>query len=263
MKKYKLVKPYPGSLEVGTEVTWGNHGLTGECYQAKVKAGIFRFNKDTIENSPEFWQEVEELECEIQSFNYINVIYIKTDKGFTCSEGFSYHSLESHLSDGVSTIHSVKRLSDGLVITVGDTVVTKNILTTEGVTGFRINDGTTSFKKGLWITTKGGGMHLERIKEIQKPHLFVTEDGVKIYKGDSYWFVDPNFDIVDIRAAYGGCGKYPDRKYFSTQAAAQEYVQNNRPRLSIEDCRKIYAAWRTNGIGLMETIEDYVKKTNR
>ena len=325
MKKYKLIKPYPNSLEVGTEVTWGNHGLTGECYEARVKGGIFRFSRETIENNPEFWQEVEQLGYEILTFsdNVIpGILYVKRSNGKYGAGGFS---VEDCLNKYENSIYSVKRLSDGLVVTVGDNVVTKNTLTSEVVTGFRINDGKTSFKKGIWVTIKNGGMHLDRIKEIRKPLLitedgvpvysydsvqhwvingsyeyaiglckpnvdllrdepktykvfstekaardyvrkntpiFITEDGVKIFEGGDYHYVDTDFSITKMKALHG-CGQYTERKYFFTFTEAQKYVNRTQPRLSIEDCLNIREEWHSNRLGLEESIREYLKKHNK
>lgn len=325
MKKYKLVKPYPGSLEVGTEVKWGNNGLSGECYEARVKAGIFRFRKDIIENNPEFWQEVEQLDYEILTFSdnvTKGVLYEKQPSGRYGKGGFS---TEDCLVKYGNSIHSVKRLSDGVVFTVGDCVVTKNVLIPEIITGFRINDGKTSFKKGIWVTVKNGGMHLDRIKEIRRPILttedgvpvysydsvqhwvingnyeyalgfckpnvdllrdepntykvfstenaardyvrkntpiFVTEDGVKIFEGGDYHYVDTDFSITKVKALHG-CGQYTERKYFFSFTEAQKYVNRTQPRLSIEDCLNIREEWHSNRLGLEESIREYLKKHNK
>lgn len=238
MKKYKLVKPYPNSLEVGTEVIWGDHGLTGECYQAKVKAGIFRFSKDTVENNPEFWQEVIEEDYEILSMLlYYNMGRPCNTVVNTCSQ-FMLNTPNSY------KIHSVKRLSDGLIVKIGDYVVTKNTYTAELVTGFRINDGTTSFKKGIWVTIKTGGMHLDRIKEIRKP-ILVTEDGVPVYSYDTtqHWVINGNYEYAlglcrpNVELVERSPNTY---KLFSTEIAAREYVRKNTPLFTTEDGVRIF-----------------------
>ena len=330
MEKYKLIKAYPGSLEVGTEVVWGSHGLSGDCYQAKVKAGIFRFSKDTIEKNPEFWQKVPKPEFQILNFTYGSVpglisYEVTSNESIFQPRGLCVQRTAEQLLEEGHKIHSVKRLSDGLVITVGDTVVTKNVLTTEVVTGFRFNDGKTAFKQGLWVTIKNGGMHLERIKEVRKPilvtedgvpvysynsrqhwvidgsyeyalglcrenvkllqnnpesfkvfsselaareyvrkntPLFITEDGVKIFEKDSYWYVDTDFSIHTAKAI-SGSGLYTERKYFSTEQLAQTYITRNQPRLSIEDCLKIRDAWHSNRLGLEESIREYLKQNSK
>ncbi len=328
MKTYRLQKAYPGSLEVGTEVKWGNNGLSGECYEARVKAGIFRFRKDIIENNPEFWQEVEQLDYEILTFSdnvTKGVLYEKQPSGRYGKGGFS---TEDCLVKYGNSIHSVKRLSDGVVFTVGDCVVTKNVLIPEIITGFRINDGKTSFKKGIWVTVKNGGMHLDRIKEIRRPILttedgvpvysydsvqhwvingnceyalglckpnvdllrdepntykvfstenaardyvrkntpiFVTEDGVKIFEGSTYWCVNtaPHLWSLFEQTAKERTQLNKTVKAFSTEQLVETYVKRNQPRMSIEDCLKIRDAWHSSRLRLEESIREYLKQNSK
>ena len=60
--KYKLIKKYPGSPELGTVVTfytnWGMYGILQNCL----------YKKEIIENQPEFWAEIKK-DYEILSFS--------------------------------------------------------------------------------------------------------------------------------------------------------------------------------------------------
>ena len=271
MKTYRLQKAYPGSFEVGTEVKWGNNGLSGECYEARIKAGIFRFRKDIIENNPEFWQEVVKPEFQILSFTYgflpgLISYEVISDESLFQAKGsiFRQRTAEQLLEEG-HKIHSVRRLSDGLVITVGDNVVIENTLTSKIVTGFRINNDKTAFKKGLWITIKNGGIHLERVKEICAQPLFVTEDGVKIFKGSTYWCVNtaPHLWSLFEQTAKERTQLNKTVKAFSTEHSAQRYIARNQPRLSIEDCIKIRDMWSSNRVGLEETILGYLIRNGK
>jgi hypothetical protein len=94
MKKYKLLKEYPGSPELGT--------IVKELYY--VYKGL--------KHSPmydEYWEEVVEKDYEILS-------YLK--KGSTTCTTTKRRGGESHKE--FWNIYSVKRLSDGEVFTVGD-----------------------------------------------------------------------------------------------------------------------------------------------
>lgn len=57
VKKYKLIKGYPNSLELGAEVEFN-----GSFYQTKMSPGcsIHSYRKDEVEGYPEFWEEVKE-----------------------------------------------------------------------------------------------------------------------------------------------------------------------------------------------------------
>lgn len=320
MKKYKLIKPYPNSLEVGTEVVWGNHGLNGECYETRVKSGIFRFSKETIENNPEFWQKVEQLDYQILTFSTVKgFLYKKQLSGIYGKEGFT---LTDCITNPRYSIHSVKRLSDGLILTVGDTVVTKNTLTSKVITGFEVKDGETSYKKGIWVKYKNGKVHLGCVTDICHP-ILITEDGVPVYSYDSaqYWVIDNKYTTslylcrryVDLlrdepetykvfsteKAAKDYVSKIPvvttedgvkilegnicyrvttdfeislvkvtresiclESKYFSTQKAAQKYIDSS-PRLSLIDCLNIKKEWYNNNLDLEETIREYLKNNDK
>lgn len=58
--------------------------------------------------------------------------------------------------------------------------------------------------------------------------LFITEDGVGIKKGDSYYYVDEEFEIFKCNRAISTSGT-AGFKYFSTKEKAQEYLDNNKP----------------------------------
>ncbi len=249
MKTYKLVKKYPGSLEIGTEVVWGNFGLSGECYQVKVKAGIFRFAKETIENNSEFWQEVEQPEYEVLEvklsddtiLTYQGQECIKRTDVFTPS---STYKLDACLKDSRVKINSVKRLSDGLIIKVGNKVTTKGYMTTENVTGFILHDGTTSFKKGIWVETVEGSMHIERVKEVLSP-IYTTYDGVEVYSYRQvvFWVIDGKYEYaLDMCAGNVELIKTQPKTYkvFSTKEAAEDYVKSLTPLFVTEDLVSIY-----------------------
>lgn len=70
-------------------------------------------------------------------------------------------------------------------------------------------------------------------EEVKEP-LFVTEDGVDVFKYDYFYYV----------SKYGICYKGYARelsatnkefKYFSTPEAAKKYIEQNKPRFSVKD----------------------------
>lgn len=83
---------------------------------------------------------------------------------------------------------------------------------------------------------------LSEIKEGEdKPVLFTTEDGVDIKIGDDYWVWDfgelNNIHRVNKASrTHTGSGIY--RKYFSTKEAAEQYIIDNKPCLSLNDVMK-------------------------
>lgn len=212
MKTYKLIKEYPGSPKLGTaKLSWG------------------------AEDYPEFWEEVVEKEykilCYSQDDNRNCHSTIKRDKSWD--------------------IHSVKRLSDGEVFSIGDTL-------TEGV----IQKITLSdYNDGIYLDTKNYiGLPLKKwIKN--RLVLFTTEDGVDIFEGDKiYWINLFTLDKVNCnkyKDDIGECdlkdglislkdfnksNKTQDISFigFSTKKAAEKYILMNKPCLSLNDVASVY-----------------------
>jgi hypothetical protein len=56
MKKYKLIKEYPGSPELGTEIQ--EHNVASGFYYDKNRMCVLRYH---VENQPEYWEEVNDI----------------------------------------------------------------------------------------------------------------------------------------------------------------------------------------------------------
>lgn len=117
--KYKLIKDYPGSpCEVG-EI---------------VSSSWSHIKHLKVEEFPEFWERVPEKDYEILSFLTLTnapMMVGKTSEGwFTgfLEEGINKNRDAEWLLQHGYIIHSVKRLSDGEIFTVGDEVVEGEIL---------------------------------------------------------------------------------------------------------------------------------------
>jgi len=81
----------------------------------------------------------------------------------------------------------------------------------------------------------------QNIKE-EKPVLFITEDGQPAYIGCRYWLlcvISENWPINEtiMRQELATPPSY--FKYFSTKEAAETYVLNNKPCLSINDVKEV------------------------
>lgn len=93
------------------------------------------------------------------------------------------------------------------------------------------------------------------IKENTKKSIFVSADGKEMFEGYRYYV--PQIDsrdrltgtylefITDTRTV----SHVP--KKFSTKSAAQEYIDNNKPRFSLADIEKSYYLAESSGIGEM------------
>ena len=100
MKKYKLIKKFPGSDELGTIIT----GSKETMYSKGL--GYRNYDWAHVEIHPEFWEEIVEKDYEILSQTSVRV----------CNPKDNYKVVRNT----TPVIHSVKRLSDGEVFSVGD-----------------------------------------------------------------------------------------------------------------------------------------------
>ena len=136
-------------------------------------------------------------------------------------------------------IKSVKRLSDNKIFTIGDKVVN---VASEKIT--KIKQFCTEPK----IKTLGGlcafyeDGSFDYLYDVIKfnPILFKTEDGVDIYEGDKYSYINyldsPFYDVV----AHSTHSIKVGMKAFSTREKAEEYILWNKPCLSLKDVSSIY-----------------------
>ena len=230
MKSYELVKCYPGSLEVGSIVK--DNG-TGVYFQKGNNLDTFSASK--IEGYPEFWQEVKEKDYEILSvIGNSNHHAPKTVVNQMKLGG--YPNLDKHAENIGWDILSVKRISDGEIFNVGDNFMfDTNSPSIKEIIDFKISNNTIDV--GYYSRDKYY-YKLNGIKKA-KQKLFTTENGVDIFEGDDYFYISTEHWItvninhsksIDLSSTF---------KAFSTKEAAEEYIEMNKPKFSLEDVRGI------------------------
>ena len=202
--KYILKKEYPGSPKLGNIID--------------------NLENDWIENYPEFWEKTVEKDYEILKLSLQRSIKHQIVSALENSEDYTI----SLLNCNGNKIHSVKRLSDGEIFTIGDK-------TNFGlISKIVINNNSLSF----YFEQKSCGYNLQTL--IKWKPLFTTEDGVDIFEGDySYGVHNSKFDIVKIKhinTVYVGDNFIE----FSTKEKAEEYILMNKPVLSLNDVASIY-----------------------
>lgn len=227
MRKFRLIKPYPGSPELG-------------AIRKDLDDPILSKYFTTY---PEFWQEVIEPDFEILSFKQdsgIKDLWTKFLDGWSRNvNGYpatSPYTLEDMLKNDLYKIHSVKRLSDGEIFTIGDRAKTitskgKHIVTQLSIrqkcTG---RDGKGGYNYDgvdrIWIDWEDdcGGNWLESTEKVKHP-LFLTHDGENIYEGDEVWFVNKEnfyYDYILTLPQTKFCSD--TRAYFLTREQAEEYI---------------------------------------
>jgi hypothetical protein len=197
MAKYKLIKKFPGSASLGTVIDTDD-----------VAFGITHNYTDY----PEFWEKVVEKDWEILNQGYNGLI-------------------------GKWEIKAVKRKCDGEIFSVGDKLDFRDGEVRK-ITGISLDDtGVSEFSKRSipWLECgKDYGTCLDWAIHYKEPTL-ITEDGVKILKGDECWACDKatlrDLGKVDWKNAH----PFKEGLYFSTREAAEKYIEENKPMYSKKD----------------------------
>ena len=236
LKKYKLVKHYPGSpnCELGTIFEY--HPQTGNYF---AEEGWYIHPRFVV-NQPEFWEKVEEKNYEILSLkDKCDTLWKKCTSAYYSHEKTTNAYLKEYLIDHGAKIHSIKRLSDGEVFTVGDKVEHGYLCCGEE-RRLKWNINSISIENDRLKLFSGTGFY-RGIGEIvkQKQPVFTTEDGVGIYQGDKYFFVGIgdliNSNIVHDAESWHRNNDINEFKRFSTKKGAREYIDSQKVLFISED----------------------------
>lgn len=256
MNKYKLIKEYPNSPEVGYEIEeknhWGNWGYFLNCFPIYP------------EKYPEFWEKVVEQDYEILSFKQTSLqtdlwtkfgdVWGRNMNGACATSPYKYEEI---LNNPLYVIYSVKRLSDGEIFTVGDIVKQSNIIhnNTFIIRAFEFN-----INKEHLLVIGNGGINISKIEKL-KEVLFKTEDHVAVFKGDIVHLVNSWFEYSSITVGEKTLLLFPNRKMFSTKEKAEEYIIMNKPCLSINDINKPGDIFENNlNTFYIDRLKELVKK---
>ena len=237
MRKFKLIKEYPGSPKLETIVEVKHDGYIYWNVNSNENNPTNYIHNSSMEQYLEFWEEVIEKDYEILSYKTTSrAIWRKNNENYWINNIDSQKkSINAFLHDCIYVIHSVKRLSDNEIFTIGDK-------TSLGViTQIQFNK---SFSK-LWLdfnTTGGYSMNNFLTLEKAKQPLFTTEDGIDIFKGDKHWFLCDGLDEIfegDWKSEFHK--EYVEKcKCFSTKEKAEEYILLNKLCLSLNDVNEVF-----------------------
>lgn len=211
MRKFKLIKEYPGSIVVGSIEECGNQYIIDKHYSMK-----------------EFWQEIIEKDYEILSFKckHTGDLWIEDydmGKWYFSRRGniTAPYMLKKMLIHENYYIYSVKRLSDGEIFTIGDKCDDGEVIE------FYISG------ENLFLNFKPVFFQQSRIlkycKKVKTP-LFTTEDGVEIFNLiDGWWVVNIfNFDLYSSGNGYPLQLDNKNLKRFKTRDKAQKFIDENQ-----------------------------------
>ena len=138
-------------------------------------------------------------------------------------------------------IHSIKRLSDGEVFTLGDTIHHKDDRMNSGkITKITVETGASEYTLICFEGDyRGNPNHTfqNSLKVIVKiTPLFTTEDGVEIFEGDTIWFteLDTWEDAYKVEERVTRKGDNRGYAVFSTKQLLENYILMNKPMLSVQ-----------------------------
>jgi hypothetical protein len=176
-------------------------------------------------------KKIEELDYEILS-------YVK--KGSTTCYTTKRRGGERH--EEFWDIRVVKRLSDGEIFKIGDVVKTFENGRNNRIKSISLAKGKDSLKQGIWIHYDGGSQHFSNTIKV-KDKLLTTEDGVDIYVGDETWILHKNTWYLSPKPTKHNNQHWfqvgePAHWDFSCKEAAEAYMLNNKPCLSLDDIRR-------------------------
>ncbi len=248
MQKYKLISNYPGRTIGDIALYVPETCVDNFVWETDRKAIPRDFQPDVTPN----WFESVNQDYEIMSYKYSGNIYnfVRTgSKGreYEVGLGILQEKTFKHLS-AKPEIHSVKRLSDGEIFTVGDRVVCNEIFN-EVITGIKpFQDNYLQFDFVNCENNFTTDSEWERMTH--RKFLLKTHDCVDIYTGDSYtflWTERPAYDqavntLYDVETAdwYPGCMPSEHAIFFSTREAGEKYLQSLTPIFTTEDGVKIF-----------------------
>jgi len=252
------------------------HKKTGKIAEWNKENDRFKVDNDLIpnwliENSAD-WEEVVEEEYEILSvIDANNEVWRKEKGGNIYFKGSLWVLLESFGQNW--RIHSVKRLSDGEIFTIGDLVkfpfgnypakINKIIVVKDERNDVvcKISEGSLN-KIAFCVDRNVGNLLLENAEKSKQP-LFVTEDGKEIYEGDKFWY--PNTHVWGVNIIEANANNYHyvvdvnKYKTFSTKDKAEESILENKPCLSIADVFKVLKTVRVGEDCFKIKLEQFAK----
>lgn len=290
MKKYKLIKLFPGLpsfLKVGDILCFDGYGFylpENKLFEIGVNLKRLFFNKETVENNPDYFKMVEEKEATnfiISEFYDPNsdIIYI--------TEGDNYFIPNTNIDFGCGLdycidkfkINTVIRISDGVEFSVGSYVKDPSRL---NASIHKIKSLKISMKQKnrvefygpdcIYVTYENneGGNWLDNLALIDV--ILETEDKCKLCLGDYVYRVvinEPGYNNLIFTECIDEYFKVlPNSIYFGDKFNAELHISVNSIKYSYKDilnaCSNdgITVQQREElGLGMFKTIIDLRKLT--
>ena len=253
MKTYKLIQNYPSvpkTMEVGDKIHF-----VKEMGLYSHDSTLDTFEIDEIENNSKFWEAINVADYLILEVTWggkiwknageriknfpsgemVNVFKREGETGILTDSdlGTDYHN--SKTGKWKVRVNKIQRLSDDMIITVGD-YVTSELDTKE----FRINELVVSERfEGQMCSMNNDGISATSISILQESdrRFELSNEGVKLYVGDSYWFIwtSSPYNSQETYIAYKvesleleqGFDKARNAVWFTTKEFAEKYIEES------------------------------------
>lgn len=179
MKKFKLIKRYPGLPDIYKE------GMAVKLYPENRniyypidnRSGV---HKNEVENNPEFWEKVKEKTFEILKVRRKKDGHIQEYLNIMCN----------NCINDMWEIYSVKRLSDGEVFTIGDLVTYDYKKDSKN---WKIREFRNHISGKAAYSMKGDFCVITENNFRKVLPILTTEDGVDLCEGDEYYYINISY----------------------------------------------------------------------
>lgn len=176
---------------------------------------------------------------------------------YRANDNSNGYSLETLMNSGNVEIYSVKNSKEE-EFTIGDIIKTKH------VNPAPLNK-IELYSNDIHLSNKNCSALMEafiKVKIEEKKPILTTHDGVELFEGDYAYSIDTNYKNEPL-------GTYTAFKavqslegiLFSTPEKAQEYIDNNQKRYSLEDVRSAFAKERYSPWTFNPIINELKKQT--
>lgn len=264
MKKFKLIKEYPGTIgslgAIAEEIDHGsysNYNVT--LLEGTEKEFVGSFSTNYIENHPEFWKEIIEPLFGVTSYYY--------QGGFCLVLNGSCKDIDLFKGDD-HNIRSIEILKTGEKFYVGDYArlidekwpdnceISRIFVDEDGELKFEIKQGSASC---IYFAFEENSDKF-RFEKIVKP-LFLTNTGKQIFEGDTYFMVEDDFSRIIEAEAHKN---YTPKKAFSIREEAECWRFQNAPVLSFNDVLDIFPNLRSQKKGILSgTVNEKLNYESR
>ncbi|AGO47536.1 hypothetical protein Phi4:1_gp003 [Cellulophaga phage phi4:1] len=241
MEQYKLKLRYPSlpmDWEIGMEIGIGDYSVDNSFSPVSITYTDMKIPYKEVKDNPEYWELIPEDIFEAIEYSDGYNKYYKTTSGvFTVNTTKMYNESRLLLN---CFLTRVRRLSDGAIFSVGDTVFKNdNTLKKWTIESF--------IRKEKELIVYGGSLrYTENIKflKVVEKTSFTSHDKVELDEKSEYYVVNDKFNFIQGGSpqTYPSFTKNKTKYYiFSCKLKAIAFIKFKKPCISTEDVKKACA----------------------